>query len=186
MSLERLALICASALALLALTAACTTTAPPSRLDTYLCGDGLVATERGTDPPAASCTLVTKWSGRGYSDPELAHCGPHIASKDVRVAEVGDVGQVTETYTDASGRYRLAAPGWMALQANSTDASADGNARRIAASAGCPLLLLGPRLTLEVPNRSYERGGVRVVRYRLFRIGSPAKLAGGETAAEVR
>jgi len=162
-------------LLVLALAAGCTTTAPPSRLDSYLCGDELIAAERGSGPPAASCVPVSKWPSRGYSDPQLARCGPGIANDGVRVVEIGDPVNAMDSFTNETGRYGLVAPGWMAIDSRSTDAATVAKARRIAASSGCPLLLLGPVLTFEQRTGGYDSGGrVSVLRYRLFRLGGPA------------
>lgn len=158
----------------LALAAACTTTPPPSRLDTYLCGDELIAIERGAPPPVASCVPVAKWPRRRMPGGPPVRCGARLNLDEVTVVEVADLAQVRDPFIDASGRYDLESEGWFGLDERSTKVVAEQEAQRLAAATGCPLLVLGPRLVLELRDGSYERGRVSVVRYRLFRLGRPA------------
>lgn len=152
------------------LAAGCTTTAAPSRQDTFLCGDELIELERGVAPPSTSCTPVINWSSRASHGRPPAQCGPRIADEDVEVVEVMDVAQATDSFVHASTRYRLEDPGWFAISARSTDVATANHVRRVAANAGCRLLVLGPTLSTE---KRWE-GQRTMVTYWLVRLGSPA------------
>jgi hypothetical protein len=148
---------------------ACTTTAPPSRLDAYLCGEAMVEVERGVVPPSAACIAVVKASRRWQRDWEMPRCGPDIDGGQAQMVALDDMAQVIEIEREGISGYRLAGDSWLAVESSGSNAATDKRIKRLAASAGCQVALLGPEVTAE------RRFQSRVSRtpYRLVRLATP-------------
>ena len=155
---------------------ACTTTAPPSRLDAYLCGEAMVEVERDANPPSAACIAVVKASQRWQRDWETPNCGPRLEGGQVRMVALDDVAQAVEIEVGGMPGYRLAGDFWIAVESPGSDAATDKRIKRLAASAGCPVVLLGPEVTVE------RRLQTRVSRtpYRLVRLAAPIDPGAGQ------
>lgn len=155
---------------------ACTTTPPPSRLDAYLCGEAMVEVERDVDPPSAACIAVVKASRRWQRDWETPRCGPNIDGGQVRLVALDDMDRVIEVELEGIPGYRLAGDFWLAVESPGSDAATDKRIRRLAASTGCPIALLGPEVTAE---RRWQ-GKVSRTPYRLVRLAAPFDQSAGQ------
>ena len=112
-------------------------------------------------------TLV---GGSTWNSSDVLKCGPPVQNNEVRVIDMESPGH--EQQLSRMGDFVLAQEEPIAVTASGSRVDAELKAVRFAARNGCNLLLLGPvQEEMQRWTGNDASGGIRRVRYLLFRMG---------------